>query len=160
MFHKFHSFTPKILEECCEKFKFDPDNFDMKHHNKLLDLSQMFRFSGLPNNAQLEMVESDGKRKIVAEVILCLQLEDGSRVNGSFKSTDLLSDVLGSLCPDKDVLEKNPCIIYMRKEVYGTGIKTTTLKSLGLTGGRALLKLSLNKVEDEVKRLVIVFKLI
>ena len=111
----------------------------------------MFRFSGLPNNAQLEMVDSDGKRKVATDVVLCLQLEDGTRANGSFKSTDLLSDVIGSLCPDKDVFDKHPCIIYMRKEIYGENIKTTTLKSLGLTGGRALLRLSLNKVEDEIK---------
>lgn len=111
----------------------------------------MFRFSGLPNNAQLEMVESDGKRKVATEVVVCLQLEDGSRANGSFTSTDLLSHVIGTLCPDKDVFDKNPCIIYMRKEVYGHNIKNTTLKSLGLTGGRALLRLSLNKIEVEIK---------
>lgn len=136
----------KLLEDCCSKQKLDPEKYALKHHNKLVDLSLMFRFSSLPNNCVLEMVES--RARPTAEVILCLQLEDGSRLNGTFESSILLIDVLEQLYPN--YVKQDAVIIFMRKEVFGDNLRSTTLKSLGLTGGRALLRL-LHKTPEELK---------
>ncbi|CRK90410.1 CLUMA_CG004151, isoform A [Clunio marinus] len=130
-----------ILEEVCKKFDFDPNNYDLKCHNKLLDLSQMFRFAGLPNNCTLEMVEAK-KKRIEQDLTICVQLEDGSRVNGSFPSSTSLKDVITILCPLKSSEDQSPVVIYMRSEIFGDALEKTTLKSLGLSsGGRALIRL-------------------
>lgn len=99
----------------------------------------MFRFSGLPNNAQLEMVETT-KRRTEADVTVMLQLEDGSRQSGQFQPATTVLDIVqklgGSRSDAADIV-----IIYMRTEIYGDAIGTTTLKSLGLTGGRAMMRM-------------------
>ncbi|KAL1400415.1 hypothetical protein pipiens_002069 [Culex pipiens pipiens] len=68
----------EILEQVCTKHNFNAAEYDLKHHNKVMDLSAMFRFSGLPNNALLEMAEAK-KIRTEADVQLAVQLEDGSR---------------------------------------------------------------------------------
>lgn len=109
----------------------------------------MFRFSGLPNNALLEMVEAT-KSRTEADIFLALQLEDGSRLTGTFKTSNFLIDVLKALIPEKSTPESNSVIIYMRKEVYGENLESTSLRSLGLTGGRAIFRL-IHKKPEELK---------
>lgn len=101
----------------------------------------MFRFTGLPNNAQLEMVEAIKKRldPNTTEVVLGLQLENGTRFQGSFKPTASILDVLKSLCP-AECLTEHAVVVYMRKEIFGESLHSTTLKSLGLTNGRAIMR--------------------
>lgn len=94
----------------------------------------------MPNNAQLELVEAQ-KSRLDAEVILGVQLEDGRRLLGNFTPSNTLWEVISNLCPTEAELQKNPVVIYMRQEVYGSNLQETTLKKLGLTGGRAMLRL-------------------
>lgn len=134
-------FSIKILEEVCKKHNnFDPNQHGLKHHNKMLDLSQMFRFAGLPNNSNLEMVEVDQKR-VEQELVICVQLESGTRVNGNFPSAATLREITTKLFPEVMGEYKYPVVIYMRSEYFDDSLDTT-LKSLGLSsGGRALLRL-------------------
>ncbi|XP_058443191.1 tether containing UBX domain for GLUT4 [Malaya genurostris] len=136
-----------ILEQVCKKHNFNADEHDLKHHNKILDLSAMFRFSGLPNNALLEMVPAI-KARTESDVTLVIQLEDGSRLEGTFKPSATLLFVLKSTCEDKANAQSNPVMIYMRKEVLWDSMEKTTLKSLGLTGGRAIIRLLQRKPEE------------
>lgn len=135
-------FRVQILEQVCVKFpKFSADDFGFKHHNKLLDLSQMYRFAGLPNNSTLEMVEVD-KKRVEQDLVICLQLEDGTRLNGDFPSSSTLREVISKLSPEKSSPDQKPVVIYMRSELHSEALDTTTLRSLGLSsGGRALLRL-------------------
>lgn len=106
-----------------------------------MDTTNVIRFSGLPNNAQLELAEA---LKIRAEspVTIGLQLENGSRLLGEFIAADSLWDVLEKLCPDEATSSEPPVIIYMRREIYGQqSLRDTTLKQLGLTHGKAILRL-------------------
>lgn len=101
----------------------------------------MFRFAGLPNNTNLEMVEVDTKR-VEQDLVICLQLEDNTRINGNFPSSATLKEVITTLCPEKSAKEQSPVVIYMRSELFGDALEATTLKSLGLSsGGRALIRL-------------------
>jgi tether containing UBX domain for GLUT4 len=127
------------LEQTCTKFNFDVEEYDLKHHNKILDLSLMFRFSGVPNNATLEMVQVSTKR-VEQNITICIQLEDGSRLNGDFPSSTTLKQIIEKLCPDK--YESSPVVIYMRSEYHGESLINTSLRIMGLSsGGRALLRL-------------------
>lgn len=123
----------------CEKHKFDPNEHDLKHHKRILDLTTSFRFSGLPNNAQLEMVEATKKRQD-AEVELVVQLGDGSRFEGKFKPNITLLDIVMQLCPNEPIGE-DLFAIYMRTEVSSDKLESTTLKELGLISGRAIIRL-------------------
>ncbi|XP_035894736.1 tether containing UBX domain for GLUT4 [Anopheles stephensi] len=138
----------EILETVCRKYNFPHDEYDLLHHNKVLDLSTMFRFAGIPNNALLEMAKAKQART-EDDVIVQLQLEDGSRSeNGTFKPSQSLLDVLVALCPVRAVAEAHPVLVYMRREVYWEQLGTTTLKSLGLTRGRAALRLLQRRAEE------------
>lgn len=123
----------------CQKYsEFKSEDYTLKRNNKLLDLNQQFRFSGLPNNCTIEMSEAKNKR-VEQDVVVCLQLDDGTRLNGSYKSSKTLHEIITELCPEKS--HDNPVVIYMRSEVFGDALKTESLKTLGVSGGRVLLRL-------------------
>lgn len=128
-----------MLDEVCEKYKFDPNEYDLKHHKRILDLTTSYRFSGLPNNAQLEMVEAQKKRQD-AEVELVVQLGDGARLEGKFKPNVTLSDIIQQLCPN-ELSGGDLFAIYMRTEVASDKLGSTSLKELGLISGRAIIRL-------------------
>lgn len=127
----------KILDEVCAKHSFSAANYDLIHHRRILDLSVMFRFSGLPNNAQLEMIEAT-KQRTEADVTVMLQLEDGSRQSGQFQPATTVLEIVNGLGGSRN---DDIVIIYMRTELYGDALQSTTLKSLGLTGGRAMMRM-------------------
>lgn len=135
----------QILDEVCQKHNFQSSEYDLRHHKRILDLSLMFRFTGLPNNAQLEMVKVLKQRQ-ESEVVLMIQFEDGSRKSDSFQPEITLMDVLRKLCPEK-CSEEDLVMIYMRTDIHGSALETTTLKSLGLTGGRAMFRLVQRKAD-------------
>ncbi|XP_053660474.1 tether containing UBX domain for GLUT4 [Anopheles marshallii] len=138
----------EILETVCRKYNFPQDEYDLLHHNKVLDLTTMFRFAGVPNNALLEMAKAKQIRT-EDDVIVQLQLEDGTRSeNGTFKPSQTLLDVLMALCSSRATAEAHPVLVYMRREVYWEQLATTTLKSLGLTRGRAALRLLQRRAEE------------
>lgn len=99
----------------------------------------MYRFSGLPNNAQLEMVEAQAKRQ-EADVELLLQVPDGTRLEGKFKPSITVYDILEQLWPAHRSTS-NLVAIYMRTEIVYEKMRETTLKDLGLVSGRAILRL-------------------
>lgn len=104
-------------------------------------MSSIIRFSGLPNNAQLEMCAIQ-KLRSESPVILGVQLENGTRLTGNYVPNDTLLNILSQMCPDEIKSGTNPVVIYMRQEIIGTeAMQKTTLKSLGLNGGRAMVRL-------------------
>ncbi|XP_039958499.1 tether containing UBX domain for GLUT4 [Bactrocera neohumeralis] len=140
----------QILEEVCLKHGLDSHEYCLKHHNKEVGLTQMFRFSGLPNNCLLEMSQTE-RRRTESVVNICIQLEDGSRVQGEFKPSNSLWQVIEEL--DSEVLKtySSPVAIYMRQEIIGKERMTeTTLKSLGIIEGRAMVRV-INKTAEDLK---------
>lgn len=137
------------MEEACKKQNLKPEDYDLKHHNKVLDTTTTFRFSGLPNNAQLELVNAT-KLRSDADVTLALNLENGDRLVGTFSPNVTLLTILENLCPDSASEDKNPVVIYTRREIYGTELESVTLKSLGITGGRAMVRL-IHRSPEELK---------
>ncbi|KAG8129140.1 hypothetical protein E2320_015835, partial [Naja naja] len=61
----------------------------------VLDLSLQWRFANLPNNAKLEMVPISRNRVGTENTIrIALQLDDGSRLQDTFSSSQTLWDIL------------------------------------------------------------------
>lgn len=137
------------MEEVCKKQGLVPNEYDLKHHKNVLDTTAIIRFSGLPNNAQLEMCAAQRTRQ-EGSVTLGVQLENGARLTGDFTPSDTLYQVVNTLCPEQlDEHSDDIVIIYMRNEVIGVeALRSTSLRSLGLTGGRAMLRLMHRTLEQ------------
>lgn len=131
----------------CRKQGLNSQEYDIKHFNKILDTTSTILFSGLPNNAQLELSPIT-KSRAETDVTIALNLESGSRLIGTFKPQNTLWDVLTNLCPSEANLDQHPVVIYTRNEIYGDSLITTSLRSLGIMGGRAMLRLIHRSPED------------
>ncbi|KAM3624631.1 uncharacterized protein V6R79_025811 [Siganus canaliculatus] len=145
----------QVLEDVCKKHGFNPDDHGLKFQRTNVDLTLPWRFANLPNNAKLEMVTST-KKQADSQVRIALQMEDGSRLQGSFSCGqnlwDLLTHFPQTSLSELPGSESTPVCVYMRDEVSGEeALKKTTLKSLGLTGGSAIVRYLLknNKVEEQ-----------
>ncbi|KAJ1529400.1 hypothetical protein ONE63_006183 [Megalurothrips usitatus] len=134
----------QVLEEVCRKQGFKPEEYDIKHHNKILDATSIMRYTGLPNNAQLEM-SAALRTRAETRVKVGLALESGNRVMGEFEPSDTLWNVVGKLCPDEVDTEVSaetlPVIFYLGREECGKeNLERTTLRCLGLTSGGGILR--------------------
>ncbi|XP_044737685.1 tether containing UBX domain for GLUT4 [Chrysoperla carnea] len=144
-----HTTILQILEEVCKKQGLNSSDYDIKHHNQVLDTTVLMQFSGLPNNAQLELSTAT-KTRVESEVILGLQLESGTRLMGKFQPKDSLWEIISTLCPN-ELESENLVIIYMRQEIYGKeNLYNATLRSLGVTGGRVMCRL-IHRNPEELK---------
>ncbi|KAF1394846.1 hypothetical protein PFLUV_G00005370 [Perca fluviatilis] len=141
----------QVLEDVCKKHGFNPDDHGLKFQRTAVDLTLQWRFANLPNNAKLEMVTSTRKQAVAdSQVRIALQMEDGSRLQGSFSCGQSLWELLAHF-PQISVSTlsesgSTPVCVYMRDEVSGEeALKKATLKSLGLTGGNAIIRFLLKK---------------
>ena len=129
----------QVLEEICKKHGFSSDDYDIKHFNRVLEPNSILRFTGLSNNAQLEMIPCK-KAHSNSPVTIAIQLENGERLLGEFVPHISLAEVLQHVRLDQDL--DRTVLTYMHCEIYGKeALKNTTLKSLGLNNGRAVLRL-------------------
>uniref|UniRef100_A0A3B5M6R4 ASPSCR1 tether for SLC2A4, UBX domain containing n=1 Tax=Xiphophorus couchianus TaxID=32473 RepID=A0A3B5M6R4_9TELE len=125
----------QVLEDVCKKHGFDPNDHGLKFQRTVLDLTLPWRFANLPNNAKLEMVTSTRKQSGAdSQVRIALQMEDGSRLQGSFSSGQSLWEVIAHFPQIR-------CVLNMPLWKHSS-LKKTTLKSLGLTGGSAIVSLN------------------
>ncbi|XP_034393805.1 tether containing UBX domain for GLUT4 [Cyclopterus lumpus] len=154
---KVSSNTPllQVLEDVCKKHGFNPEEHSLKFQRTAVDLTLPWRFANLPNNAKLEMVTSTRKQAVAdSQVRIALQMVDGSRLQGSFSCGQSLWELLTHF-PQISVSElsepgSTPVCVYMRDEVSGEeALKKTTLKSLGLTGGNAIVRFLIKKIKAQ-----------
>ncbi|XP_012278680.1 tether containing UBX domain for GLUT4 isoform X4 [Orussus abietinus] len=137
----------QVIEEVCQKHGFNSEEYDAKHYNRILDADTSFRFTGLSNNAQLEMVLRS-KPRSVSNVTLCIQLENGERVTGQFSPGISLNQILKELCLDQTL--DTAILVYTHREIYGQELDKTTLRLLGLNRGRAMMRL-IHRHPDQLK---------
>lgn len=148
----------QIIEDACKKHGFNPDQYDLKHLRRVLDTSSSMRYSGLPNNCQLELIESAVPRT-ASSVTVNIATDDGVRLVHDFPATSSLWDILkhheesghaGRLIPSPED-GREPVIVYTMRRISGQDLKTTTLKSLGLTSGKCMLRHSIQSVSSNTQ---------
>ncbi|OXB81095.1 UNVERIFIED_CONTAM: hypothetical protein H355_005025 [Colinus virginianus] len=141
----------QILEEVCRKQGGSPAEYGLKFQRSILDLTLQWRFARLPNNAKLEMVPVSCNRVGTENTVrIALQLDDGSRLQDTFLCQQTLWELLNHFAKIREFLEQGgefcPVCIYMRDEISGKdALEKTTLKSLGLTGGSAIVRVVMKK---------------
>ncbi|KAI5934080.1 Tether containing UBX domain for GLUT4 [Manis javanica] len=148
----------QVLEETCRRQDFNPSEYDLKFQRNVLDLSLQWRFANLPNNAKLEMVPISRSREGPENMVrVALQLEDGSRLQDAFCSGQTLWELLCHFAQTREFLEQpceaSPVCVYMRAEVTGrAALQGTTLQSLGLTGGSAIIRFAMRRCDSAGKQ--------
>ncbi|XP_035198139.1 tether containing UBX domain for GLUT4 isoform X1 [Oxyura jamaicensis] len=141
----------QILEEVCRKQGGSPGEYGLKFQRSVLDLSLQWRFARLPNNAKLEMVPVSCNRVGIGNTVrIALQLDDGSRLQDTFLCQQTLWELLNHFAKTRELMEQHgefcPVCIYMRDEISGKDeLEKTTLKSLGLSGGSAIIRVAMKK---------------
>ncbi|XP_065708140.1 tether containing UBX domain for GLUT4 isoform X2 [Patagioenas fasciata] len=140
----------QILEEVCRKQGGSPGEYGLKFQRSVLDLSLQWRFARLPNNAKLEMVPVSGRAGTGSTVRIALQLDDGSRLHDTFFCQQTLWELLSHFAEIRQFMEQHgefsPVCVYMRDEISGkAALEKTTLRSLGLTGGSAIIRVVMKK---------------
>ncbi|KAJ7422745.1 Tether containing UBX domain for GLUT4 [Pitangus sulphuratus] len=140
----------QVLEEVCRKQGGSPGEYGLKFQRSVLDLSLQWRFARLPNNAKLEMVPVSNRAEAGTTVRIALQLDDGSRLQDTFLCQQTLWELLNHFAKIRELMEQHgefsPVCIYMRDEISGKdALEKTTLKSLGLTGGSAIVRVLMKK---------------
>ncbi|XP_049715771.1 tether containing UBX domain for GLUT4 isoform X4 [Elephas maximus indicus] len=136
----------QVLEDTCRRQDFNPCDYDLKFQRSVLDLSLQWRFSNLPNNAKLEMVPASRSREGPENTVrIALHLDDGARLQDTFCAGRTLWELLSHFPRTRECLEQlgevTPVCVYMRDEVTGpAALQRTTLQSLGLTGGSAIIR--------------------
>uniref|UniRef100_A0A8D2N8S1 ASPSCR1 tether for SLC2A4, UBX domain containing n=1 Tax=Zonotrichia albicollis TaxID=44394 RepID=A0A8D2N8S1_ZONAL len=83
-------------------------------------------------------------------VRIALQLDDGSRLQDTFLCQQTLWELLNHFAKIRELMEQDgelsPVCIYMRDEISGKdALERTTLKSLGLIGGNAIIRVVMKK---------------
>ncbi|KAF2982830.1 hypothetical protein EK904_008857, partial [Melospiza melodia maxima] len=139
-----------VLEEVCRKQGGSPGEYGLKFQRNVLDLSLQWRFARLPNNAKLEMVPVSSRAGAGTTVRIALQLDDGSRLQDTFLCQQTLWELLNHFAKIRELMEQDgelsPVCIYMRDEISGKdALERTTLKSLGLIGGNAIIRVVMKK---------------
>ncbi|KAJ0033273.1 hypothetical protein NQD34_000380 [Periophthalmus magnuspinnatus] len=152
--------TPLLQVTCCQNdFKgFEKGCLGIRFQRTVLDLTLQWRFANLPNNAKLEMVPSTKKTTAAdSQVRIALQMEDGSRLQGSFSSGQSLWELLTHFPQIRSAKDScfysSVCVcVCVCVQVAGEeALKNATLKSLGLTGGSAIVRFLIkrNKMHEE-----------
>ncbi|KAJ7362000.1 Tether containing UBX domain for GLUT4 [Desmophyllum pertusum] len=153
-----------VLEEVCSKQVLSSECYALQHQRKILDDTLPIRYSGLSNNAHLELVASPKSKKVQSSATVGLQLESGERLVKEFPSSSSLWDVLYHWDSDQDSPhqgkimnpspeeQKSPVCVYLTQEIKGeSSLRGATLHSLGLTGKRAVIRLIHRQLRETVE---------
>ncbi|EGO52504.1 hypothetical protein NEUTE1DRAFT_72191, partial [Neurospora tetrasperma FGSC 2508] len=154
-----------VLGEACQKFNLNSDKYQLKHKQKLIDLSGPFRTSGLVSGAKLELVQ---KSKSAAVVSIALD------VNGQRYTKKLSSDMtLWQVMRQFEVAEKGlnltgrgtpksstgpqgtsgqlyfeaPVVSIMGREYTSMEDLQKTLSQCGINSGSIVLRVSFRETE-------------
>ena len=104
-----------------------------------------YRFANLANRANLELREKTEDEMAAEQNVkigISLQTDSGGRKNGTYSGASNLWQIFQDLGSSEVGKEgEEPVIVYMRREIVGQeALQNTTLQSMGLTGGRVLLR--------------------
>ncbi|CAM9226366.1 unnamed protein product, partial [Discosporangium mesarthrocarpum] len=136
-----------VVQMACREFGLkgkDVGPLALLHKRVAVDLSQPFRFTGIPQNATLELEEGEAKRKgdsAGEQVRVAMRLPGGRRVQSPFSPDATLHDLVAFWISSGDlpagVIDQGLSLQFMRTSYVGGDLQST-LRSIGLTGGTAM----------------------
>ncbi|KKA27400.1 hypothetical protein TD95_000484 [Thielaviopsis punctulata] len=169
------TYLSDVLDEACSKLSIDSSRYQLRHNQKLVDLSLQFRHAGLSAGAKLDLVI---KSKTPGAVSVALQMPmpeaketPGGRLIAKFPSTTTIWKVLrqmesGSASQGRNInitargtagnvssgagqlLYETPVLNIMGRELSTFEAFQKTLSQLGYNSGSVLMRLTF-KVTDQ-----------
>lgn len=147
----------KALEIACARRSLDPSKHIFIHNRRPVDLTVTFRYSGLVNNAAVDLILDEDKRTtqtdLAAEIRLCFRLDSGQRVLWSGRPSLSLWSILTELASNsaeiKNLISEEgkeavgPLgVIFLQEQIIGRmNLEATNPAELGILRGSALLQL-------------------
>ncbi|KAK0667596.1 GLUT4 regulating protein TUG-domain-containing protein [Cercophora samala] len=149
-----------VLNEACKKLNVNPDKYDVKHKQKIIDLTSPFRTSGLVSGAKLELVQ---KSKSASVVSIALDV-GGKRFTKKlpndftlwqtlrqFESSESGLNLTGRGSPrDQNggqLYHEAPIVNIMGREYAALEDLNKTLSQCGINSGSMVLRLSFRLTE-------------
>ncbi|KAK4240036.1 GLUT4 regulating protein TUG-domain-containing protein [Achaetomium macrosporum] len=144
-----------VLDEACKKLNLKSDKYELKHKQKLVDLSSQYRTSGLGPGAKLELVQ---KSKSASVVSIALDV-NGQRytkklpsdmslwkVLRQFESTENGLNITGRGVPvgtnSGQLFHEAPVVNIMGREYSAQEDLQKTLSQCGISSGSIVLRVS------------------
>ncbi|RQM22836.1 hypothetical protein B5M09_001250 [Aphanomyces astaci] len=128
------TYMSDVLKKACEGFGLDNiERLELRHKDKVVDLSIPFRLSGVSVNAVLEVKEVANAAQ--SDVRVGIQLVDGRRVQGSFRPSTPVIEILVQLGIPTDIT-----LNFMRRDLNPHEFSSVTLQQLGLLTGSAMFR--------------------
>ncbi|TGZ61766.1 hypothetical protein CRM22_007828 [Opisthorchis felineus] len=147
----------KALEIACARRSLDPSKHIFIHNRRPVDLTVTFRYSGLVNNAAVDLILDENKHTaqtdLAEEVRLCFRLDGGQRVLWSGRPSLSLWSILAELASnsaeiknlisEEDEEAVGPLgVIFLQEQIIGRmNLEVTNPAELGILRGSALLQL-------------------
>ncbi|KAJ1423541.1 GLUT4 regulating protein TUG-domain-containing protein [Ochromonadaceae sp. CCMP2298] len=123
-----------VLAEAALHFNVDAGLHGLLHKKTLVDASQPFRFSGLSNNTQLDLVPT-GAAASTCRIALAVEGASVTEVvPAQLTLTAYLQRLVDTGKLPADLLQRSPELIYLRSSYSGVGLGEQTLAGLGLAG--------------------------
>ncbi|KAK5173359.1 uncharacterized protein LTR77_002040 [Saxophila tyrrhenica] len=165
----------EVLEESCKSRKLTPEGHTLKtQNNKVVDLSQPFRLSGLSAGAKLQLVQASKSPGVVSVALQLPDSEGGGRLNDKFPSNTSLwlvlrkyEDAVAGSPPRKLNLTQRgtpsgssgagrlnyeqPCLHLMNRNMETFTDLQKTFAQLGLNGGSVLIRLSFKATDTPLE---------
>ncbi|KAJ2901366.1 UBX domain-containing protein [Zalerion maritima] len=160
------TYLADVLQQACKKLGLNNDNYQLKHGQKVVDLSIQFRLSGLSAGARLDLVY---KSKTASVISLTLQLPSGERIPSQFPSNFSIWQILRQYESGKagegrnleitqrgypvitqgggrgQLLHEMPVVTVVQRELRELEDFKKTLSQLGFNTGPILVRLDFRK---------------
>lgn len=142
-----------IVDDAAKAFQLDPLHCDLQHNRKTVDKGQLFRFSGISNNATVELIISN-KSRGNREVKIALTVEDLGSKTATFLAQQTLRDMLILFTEDgflpADALQRSPVVVYLRQQFLADQLDSSFLSlGLGSAGARLQLRFDQNATSSQ-----------
>ena len=125
-----------IIVESATHFMIDPSKCVLKHKRNIVASSQLFRFSNISNNAEVDLFLNESATLPPCKIAVSIQ--DGPSVTKVISCESTLQHLIELMIKDgnisSDTLTSDPELIYLRNSYSGYSLTTITLQSLGLAG--------------------------
>jgi hypothetical protein len=124
-----------VLAEAALHFKVDAGLHGLQHKRNLVDASQPFRFSGLSNNTQLDLVRTTQSAATTCRIALTLEGASVTEVvSSNLTLTAYLTGLVDAGKIPADLFQRSPQLLYLRGSYSGEALEANTLAGLGLAG--------------------------
>ncbi|KAJ0166747.1 Tether containing UBX domain for GLUT4 [Colletotrichum tanaceti] len=172
------TYLTEVLEQACKKLNLSSDKYLLKHKQKQVDLSVVWRVSGLTPGAKLELVQKSNTPSVVSVALQLPDSEAGSAPNGrlieklpsdftiwkvlrqfesgvvsqgknlNITARGVAQTTSGGASGSGQMYYETPVLNIMGRELATFGDFQKTLSQLGYNSGSVLIRLSFRKTEQ------------